>query len=547
MSTLYEKVEKYLQKLEKESNRKNLRDLPHPFQMKNLEKGVRLFLDSINQGKKVLIVGDYDADGIMATTIMIDAFKAIGLSDLVDYYIPHRLKDGYGLSPDIIDYYANDFQVILTVDNGISAIEAVKKAKKYNMTVIITDHHIPPKILPEADIIINPKQEGETFPFIHISGATVAWYFIAGLKALLNLKDLNMKKFIDLVAITIISDVMPLKDINIPLLKEGMKKIKNMERYLYKMIWNDWTAPVIDETSIAFQLVPLINAIGRINNAKKGVELFLSKNKSTIEKRLQEIKRINEARKDLSEEGLKNAIKQIKKIEKKYGKKIEEIGVVFIRDPNFHEGIVGIIAGKIAEKYNIPTFVFGWNEEKKVWKGSGRSGRSGIHLYDFTNSFHEFLETFGGHKGAVGLTISDENFEKAFEKAMEIIRRFPKEKIQEENVFNCETLEDINEELLELIENYKPYGEERPLPEFITKAKLVPPFKILKEKHLKCFLENKKRIETLFFNLTEEEKKIINDAVKHKKELDIKFYLSKNFNLYENSFNFNLIAQILRN
>jgi len=545
MSTLYKKVENYLQKLEKESNRKKLKDLPHPFQMKNLEKGVKLFLDSIEQGKKILIIGDYDADGIMATTIMVEAFRSIGLSDLIDYYIPHRLKDGYGLSSDIIDYAKeNGFQTILTVDNGISAIEAVKKAKENNITTIITDHHTPPKILPEADVIINPKQEGETFPFVDISGATVAWYFIAGLKSLLNLKDLNMKKFIDLVAITIISDVMPLKDINIPLLEEGMKKIKNQERYIYKLLWNDWTAPVINEISIAFQLVPLINAIGRINNAKKGVELFLSKRKDVIEQRVQEIKRINEARKSLSEEGLKNAINQIKKIEKKYNKSIKEIGVVFLRDPEFHEGIVGIIAGKIAEKYNIPTFVFGWNEEKKVWKGSGRSGLSGIHLYDFVNSFHDFLEAFGGHKEAVGLAISDENFEKTFEKAMEIIKRFPKEKIKEENVFNCETLKEIDQELLELIEKYQPYG--RPLPEFTIKAKLTPPFKVIKEKHLKCFLENKKRIESLFFNLTDEEKKIINDAVKNKKEIHVRFYLNKNFNLYDDSFSFNLIAKILK-
>ena len=544
--SLYVTLKRFLEKQEKKVNRKTLKDLPHPFEMKNMERAVKTFLDCLNEGRKILVVGDYDADGIMATTILIEAFNSIGLNDLIDYYIPHRLRDGYGLSPDIINYAEeNGFSAILTVDNGISAIEAVKKAKEKGMIVVITDHHTPPKKLPEADVIVNPKQEGETFPFIDISGATVAWYFIAGLKQLLELKELNMKKFIDLVAITIVSDVMPIKDINIPLLQEGLKKIKNRERYIYQLLWNNWSAPVLNETTIAFQLVPLINAIGRINNAKKGVELFLSKDKKTIESRLTEIKKINEARKNLSEKGLNIALQQIREIEKKYGKSICGIGVAFIRHNDFHEGIVGIIAGKIAEKFNIPTYVFGWNKEKQIWKGSGRAGKSGIHLYDFTNSFHDLLEGFGGHKGAVGLAVKDENFEKMYEIAIQSIQRFPVEKIKQEHIFEISDLSEINSGIINLLKKYAPYGEQKPCPEFIVEAFIRPPFKVLKEKHLKCMLENKKRIESLFFNLTKDEKIKINNVVSKNKETKIQFNLSENYDAYNNKFSFNLIAKLI--
>ena len=545
---IYEKVAEYLQQIENNSERKTLRDLPDPFEMKNLQEGVKKFINWIDTGKKILIVGDYDADGIMATTIIINALQSIGLGDLVDYYIPLRLTDGYGLSVSIIEYAKkNNFNAILTVDNGISAVEAIKVAKENKIEVIVTDHHTVPSIIPDADIIINPKQKGETFPFVDISGATVAWYFIAGLKKELNLTDLNLMKYIDFVAITIISDVMPIKNINIPLLEAGLKKIKNRDRYLYNLIWNDWTAPVINETSIAFQLVPLINAIGRLDNAKKGVELFLSKNKNTIEKRLNEIKAINDKRKTLSSNGLDMAIQKIKDIENKYQKSIQEIGVVFIRDEGFHEGIVGIIAGKISEKYNIPTYVFSWNKEKQIWKGSGRTANSGVHLYDFTNTFANLLVGFGGHKGAAGLAISDEKFDEVFDVAIKNVQNFPKEFEETSYIFDVkDDLLEINQDLIDLINRYRPYGEQKHIPEFKGMLSIKPPFKVIKDKHLKCNLVDKNNlaIESLFFNLSQEEKMKINDIVKLKKPVNVSFSLNENYDLYQQKFNFNLIANL---
>ena len=275
--------DKFLKKLDEKlkkqiANRGNftLKDLPHPHKLKNVEKAAKRIVENLLSGKRMLIIGDYDADGIFATTILMKFFTELGFSGLVDYKIPSRLKDGYGLNKTLIDSaIENGFNFVVTVDNGIAANEAIDYANSKNYEVIITDHHTPPATLPNAEIIVNPRVQGEESEvFQYISGATVAWYLAYAVQLELGSK-IDLKEYLDFVALTVISDVMPLENINVPLVNYGIKLLKERKRDIYKFIWNDWTAPVMDTTSIAFSLIPMINAMGRIDDANVAVSFFL--------------------------------------------------------------------------------------------------------------------------------------------------------------------------------------------------------------------------------------------------------------------------------
>lgn len=458
---------------------KTLADLPPLDSMKGIVEGAELLKDLLLDGKRVLIVGDYDADGILATTILYGFLNDVGFDkSIVDYIIPSRLKDGYGLSPNIIDYAVeNGFEVIVTVDNGIAAVEAIKLAKEKGLIVIITDHHTAPKVLPDADIIINPKQPGETFPFIDISGATVAWYFAAKLKEVLGLK-IDMRRYLDLAGLTVISDVMPLNDINLAIFNFTLKRLKERNRYVYELLWDENRAPCINETAIGFNLVPMINAIGRINDANKGVQLFLSRDKYEISLLFEEMKDINEERKKRTLVYKNDALSMLDEAPTEK--------VIIVRNKDYHEGIVGIIAGKLAELYKRPAYCFSWNEEKQIWKGSGRSSGE-IHLYELTNKATSYIAGFGGHKGAVGLAVKDEHFED-FKATLEkeVLEYKDEDFIDKSTVpFDCH-LKDINLELLDFVESFGPFGEGNRLPQFRTKALITPERELSGGLHFAC-------------------------------------------------------------
>lgn len=476
---LREKVKERLQaQSDKLVKGKTLADLPPLDSMLNLGKGAELLVQKLLDGERTLIVGDYDADGILATTILYGFLADVGFNKTVlDFIIPSRMKDGYGLSPNIIHYAVeNDFQVIVTVDNGIAANEAIALAKEKGLTVIVTDHHTAPAVLPDADVIINPKQPGETFPFIDISGATVAWYFAAKIKEVLGLK-IDMRKYLDLAGLTVISDVMPLTDINLAIFNFTLNQLKQRRRFIYELIWDENQAPCIDEVSVGFSLVPMINAIGRIDNANKGVNLFLSRDKGEIQSLFDEMKAINEERKKRTLIYKNNALELLEDYSG---------DVIIVRNKDYHEGIVGIIAGKLSELYKRPAYVFSWNHEKGIWKGSGRSSGE-IHLYELTNAATKHIAGFGGHKGAVGLAVKDEEFED-FERALqEAVKKYKPEDFLDASTtpFEC-SLEDINFELYDLVHSYGPFGEGNRLPQFKTKCKIIPERELSGGLHFAC-------------------------------------------------------------
>ena len=517
---------------------KTLADLPPINSLLNVVPATKFLAKLLRQGKRVLIVGDYDADGIMATSILYGFLTEIGFTkEFVNYIIPSRLVDGYGLSKNIIEYALNEgYEVIVTVDNGIAATEAIAYAKEKGLIVIVTDHHTAPAILPNADYIVNPKQPGETFPFIDISGATVAWYFVAALREVFD-AQIDIRKYLDFVAITVVSDVMPLSNINVAILNYGLAKIKRRERYVYSLLWNDWSIPTINETSLGFALVPMINAIGRIADANVGVELFLSKDIEFIENTFEYIQGINEDRKAMTRGFLENA-EEMMQLDFDVTQK-----VVIVRNKDYHEGIVGIIAGKLAEIHKRPAYVFSWNKEKEIWKGSARSTGE-IHLYNLTNLAKEYILGFGGHKGAVGLAVTEDNWD-SFKKTMEKnALLIPEEDFldsSKETILS--SIEDFDLDLLNTISSYGPFGEANPPLLFETEVSIKVEKELKGGLHYKCRVvsENGVTLTALFFNV---KKHIFLEQVKADK-VRISFTPTRNYNAKTKAFGFDLFCNVI--
>lgn len=463
----------------------SLADLPEPSLIPNMTRAVRRIIELLKQGKRLLIVGDYDCDGIISTTICISFFAETDYSKQIGYIVPDRFVDGYGVSKNMITYaLVNEYDFIVTVDNGIGAAEAVKYGKENGIEIIITDHHTPGNAVPDVDIIVDLKYELGDFPFIEISGATIAWYLCAEVNNQLEL-GLDMREWIDLVAITVVSDVMPLKDINLIFYYFGMKMIKERHRYIYELIFSEFQNKTLNETDIGFKLVPMINAVGRIDHAKHAIELFLSNSVTEIKKGVEYLISINNKRKVLTEQLLEIVLPEA---HRQYlaGEK-----ALIVRHESLHEGIVGILAGKLAERYRRPSYVFGWNGAKQCWKGSGRS--SGIvQLFDLTCNGSQHALGFGGHAGAVGVAIPKDNFEKWTNSIMTAAKKINTEEFYATEVAPVEViLSDIDNELMDILDEFRPFGEGFRPPVFRVKATISILESFKEGLHWKCLVTDK--------------------------------------------------------
>jgi single-stranded-DNA-specific exonuclease len=529
-----------------------LKDLPSPSLLKNNIEAGKEIIHRLEKNQKLLIVGDYDADGIFATTILVRFFKDIGydVKQIEDatgkedilYIVPDRLKDGYGLSTNIINKAKEaNIDFIVTVDNGISANEAVELSNSYNIPVIITDHHTAPKVLPNALYIVNPKQPNETFPFIEISGATVAWYLIAGIKQTFSdhkaISNIHLLNYIDFVALTVISDVMPLTDINIAIFKKGLEIIKLRRREVYRLAWNEWSIPVLDSVDLAFTFIPKINAMGRINDANKAVKLFVSQDITEIGKLWKEFNETNQKRQMMTKEAIKKAVDIVNKdnLQKK------KVIVIQGSEEEFHEGIVGIIAGKLAELYKRPSYVFA--QKGDILKGSGRSVGD-VHLYNLTSKAKKHMLGFGGHKGAIGGAV-DKNKWNDFVKALEEGAKDFTEEIFEDNIHKVVDvdLSEIDQDVVELIKKYEPFGELNPSLVLHSKVDDVRILRIMNDLHLKLeIIKDGKSFTGLLFNV---DVKFWINAINNKGISEIDFYLKETYNPRDDSFGFELFLRTL--
>lgn len=381
--------------------------LHDPHLLKDLDKAIAILKTKIEEGKKIRVIGDYDVDGICSTYILLKGLKTLGAN--VDTVIPHRIKDGYGLNDNLIEEAINDgVDTILTCDNGIAASSQIKLAKDNGIDVIITDHHEVPydivdgkKVytLPDALAIVDPKQEDCPYPFKSICGGFVAFKLITVL-----LEDKYpevLEELISFATLATVCDVMELKDENRVLVKNGLRKMASCNNHGLKalLIVNGLEDKKLTNYHLGFVIGPCLNATGRLDTAKRALELFDAPSFREAALIASELKELNESRKKMTEDGVKEALEKVDNSELKD----DRVLVVYL--PDTHESLAGIIAGRVKEKYNKPTFVLTKAEDGV--KGSGRS----IEAYDMfeeLSKVKELFTKFGGHKMAAGISLDDE-------------------------------------------------------------------------------------------------------------------------------------------
>lgn len=389
--------------------------LHNPRLMKDMEEGVKLVKDSIQKGEKIRIVGDYDQDGNSAILTLLKGIRRC--KGRVDYVIPHRIRDGYGLNERIVREAKEDgVNLLITCDNGISALEPVKLAKNLGMKVIITDHHDvgfvededgrKNYLLPEADAIINPKRQDCKYPFKNLSGAGVAFKFVQALYEEFNIDMDESYELLEFVAMGTVCDVVELIDENRIIVTEGLKRINNTQNIGLKALIRatGLEGKDINTYSLGFILGPCVNASGRLDSAEMAVELFLTEDENLASLYAEELYKLNEERKRMTEKGFEKAVDQIE--QKGYDKE----KVIVIYEPSIHESIAGIIAGRIKDRYYRPTILLTQSKDENKIKGSGRSIEE-YNMFDEISKAKDLLTSFGGHPMAAGLSLNKSNLE----------------------------------------------------------------------------------------------------------------------------------------
>lgn len=427
--------------------------------MKDMDKGVSIISEKIDAGESIRIVGDYDVDGVTSTYILYDAIRCLG--GKVSYDIPHRITDGYGINVRIIEQAASDeVDTIITCDNGIAAFDAVTRAKELGLTIVVTDHHEIQEMIPDADAVIDPHQEGDAYPYKAICGAEVAYKFIRCLYKYRG-QELEDRKYIDFVALATYCDVMPLLDENRIYVREGMKKIAETDnRGLAALVRQcSLEGASITGYHLGFVLGPCINTAGRIGSAKEALLLFLEEDEAACASKALALKIGNDDRKRITEEGTALAIETV--LREGYDK--DQVIVLYLN--GVHESLAGIIAGKIKEHFYRPTIVFTDSENEELLKGSGRSIED-YNLFEKLSEVKDILYKFGGHKLAAGLTIQRDELDKLREELNNRAELNEQQLTPKLMIDVPMPLRYVNMGLIAQLDSLEPFGTANPRPLF---------------------------------------------------------------------------------
>ena len=437
------------------------------------QKAVQIIKENLLQNKNIVIYGDYDCDGASSVAVLIKALRLLSENpSTITYYTNNRFVDGYGMCEKGIDkLHKNGCDLIVTVDNGIAALEAVEYAKSLGMQVVVTDHHEESiKGLPKACAVVDPKRKDDSYPFKGICGAGVAWKIM---KEIVKEKEFNTKEnikyvdeLLDIVAMATIGDVVPLLDENRYIVKKGITKIKRKKPSLFFETIREVTgvsAGSIDAQSIAFQFVPVINAASRlIGDPALAIDCLIEeKDKEKIKEKMLKLKKVNDTRKEITKEKMKVIDRSLDTSK----------NIIVVSAPNIGEGIVGLIAGKIKEKYNKPTIVFSENGDKMT--GSARS-IPGFNIKESFDRVSSFILKYGGHEMAAGLTVEKDQY-KNFKKEIE---KIGKEEVSKEMMKKKYVIDDVLEEhevgfdLVGVLRKLEPYGQGFPPPLFKVKINI---------------------------------------------------------------------------
>lgn len=439
-------------------------NLYDPFLMTDMEQAAQRLADAIRTQQKVVVYGDYDVDGTTSTSIMYTFMSDFGVD--VHYYIPHRFKEGYGISEEGIKYACNlGADLIVAVDCGITAVDEAEFCRENGLDLIICDHHNTDINVPRACAVLDPKRPDCNYPFDGLSGAGVAYKLIEATLTELGLPKHNAYRFLDLVAISIASDIVPIVDENRILMREGLIKLNNDPNLGIKALTDliQLKTSEIDTTNIVFSIGPRINAAGRMGDAAKAVELLITDSSDEAEAHAHELEAINIRRRSTDADTMKQAIRSL---EQDFNE--EEMSSVVLHDPDWHLGVIGIVASRIVDLYCRPTIMLSTVDGQI--KGSARSVK-GFNVYEALNECDDLLEQFGGHEYAAGVTLNEENLEPFIERFNEIANRYLSENdFKQELLIDDELdLSDIDQKFWNVLRQFEPYGPGNMKPIFFSR------------------------------------------------------------------------------
>ena len=468
-------IEKYLH-----GSRK---DFYSPWLLKDMEKAVAILQEKIENRNRIRIIGDYDIDGVMSTYILLESLRGLGCD--VDMMIPNRITDGYGINEHLIEQaWQEGRDTIITCDNGIAAVTQIRKAKDLGMTVIVTDHHEVPfedlegerkEILPPADAIVNPKQKACSYPFAGLCGAVVAMKVMEALYEKMAPEVDLVDKMLPFAGIATIGDVMDLQDENRILVKEGLQRLHHTTNLgLQELIRvNNLEPENISPYHIGFILGPCLNASGRLDTAKRALQLLLADSREEAAVLAGDLKNLNESRKEMTAQGLEKAIEQVESTSMME----DMVLVVFL--PECHESLAGIIAGRLRERYHKPSFVLTRGEEGV--KGSGRSIES-YSMYEKLCECKEYLTKFGGHPMAAGLSLEEENVERFRRKLNEQSGLTEEDLVEKVTIDVPMPIHYIRKDLVQELSLLEPFGKGNEKPLFAQKNLWVSQMRVFGKK-----------------------------------------------------------------
>ena len=485
---------------EEEAVRKFLKpmrnDFYNPYEMPDMEIAVKRILQAIEKKEKIIIYGDYDVDGITSVTVLKSFLEERGIK--VDEYIPNRLEEGYGLNKKAVEEIANKkYKLMITVDCGISAVEEVKYANELGIETIITDHHEPGNELPQALAVVDAKRKDNKYPFRNLAGVGVVFKLIQAIGQKLGLEEKEYLKYLDIVCVGTISDIVPLVDENRVIVKLGLKLVEQTKNLGLRAILQASGYNKIDSNTISFGVAPRINACGRMGHQEEALKLFLSKEIQEVNELTQKLNDYNKLRQETEKNIYSDALKQIEE------NNLTEKDTIVLMGKNWHHGVIGIVSSKITELYFKPSILL--CEENDIGKGSGRS-IPGFDLYEALTECSDLIEKFGGHSMAVGINIQKDKFELFKEKLENIAKQKEIEQIVPILKIDAQiNLDELDREMVESLSELEPYGEENKMPLFAFKNLRIDSIRALSEgKHLKLTLKNNKNIvNAIGFNLGE--------------------------------------------
>ena len=455
--------------------------------MKNMGEAVAVLIKKLREEKRIRIIGDYDIDGVCASYLLLTglrrAERELGKgtgpagSTRIDYEIPDRVRDGYGINEAIIRQAAADgVDTLVTCDNGIAAAKEISLAKELGMTVVVTDHHEVPveeerQVLPPADVVVDPKQEGETYPFREICGAVVAYKLVEKLYEASGVHREEWRELLEFAAIATVGDVMRLQDENRILVKYGLKQMARTRNLGLRKLVEKTGLDITDLSAyhIGFVIGPCLNAGGRLQTAKAALRLFLSEDEAEAEQLAEELKELNDVRKDMTKKGEDEAIAQVE--ERYMGDKVL---VVFL--PDCHESLAGIIAGRVREHFHKPSIVL--TRSGDMVKGSGRSIEP-YHMFRELTKVRDLLPKFGGHPMAAGLSIKEEDVPEFRKRLNENAELTEDDFIPRVWIDVPMPLEYVTEGLVEELKRLEPFGQGNEKPLFAQKGLMIRSLRVL--------------------------------------------------------------------